>query len=101
MKTFYGASIERASSTEGKSYSQLPNAFRYRTELVPNCSCNAKSAVGLASISLEQDKTLRNSDLVVGEGGLLIVSGSRGDSDLSFRESLASMRRRPLSFEKE
>jgi hypothetical protein len=33
-KIFYGGSIDDASTESGKSYSDLPNAFRYRKEMV-------------------------------------------------------------------
>ena len=33
-KVFYGGSIDNATAENGKSYSELPNAFRYRNELV-------------------------------------------------------------------
>jgi|SRR5215212_1694080 len=47
---FYGSSIEGASTKEGKPYSALANAFRYRRELVPGCTCNGKDIIGLAQI---------------------------------------------------
>jgi uncharacterized protein DUF2865 len=100
-KPFYGTSIESSSSREGKLYSELPNAFRYRTELVPNCSCNGKSSIGLASISLEQDRTLRRGDLVANSDRTLLTSRVSGKSDISFKDGLVSMRRYSGSFAKE
>ena len=98
-KAFYGDSIERASGRDGRSYSELPNAFRYRTELIPNCSCTGKTSVGLASVSLEQDKTLRAGDLVADEHGVLHADRDRRNS--GFRESLASMRKIQANSDKE
>jgi hypothetical protein len=69
-KVFYGGSIDGASSENGKSYSDLPNAFRYRKEMVANCTCNGKDSVGLASIKIEDDLTLQKGDIVVGAGGM-------------------------------
>jgi hypothetical protein len=38
IKVFYGNSIGEASSKEGKPYSALSNALRYRKELVAGCT---------------------------------------------------------------
>ena len=73
-RIFYGASIDRASTESGKTYSSLPNAFRYREELVSGCTCNGKDPVGLASVSIEDDKTIRKGDLVAGENGLTVAT---------------------------
>ena len=74
-KVFYGGSIDNASTESGKSYSDLPNAFRYRTELVAGCSCNGKDPVGLAAIKIDDDRTLRKGDIVAGPNGLVVASG--------------------------
>jgi uncharacterized protein DUF2865 len=74
-KVFYGPSIDEAASEAGKPYSELPNAFRYRTELVPGCTCNGSGPVGLARIRIEDDKTLRRGDLVVAADGVKVATG--------------------------
>ena len=91
MKPYFGSNIERASDATGKLYSKLTNAFRYRTELVENCTCNGTNA-GLSRISIDQDPTLRAGDLIVGEKGRLVASRGRGDSESNFRDSMASMK---------
>lgn len=75
-KIYYGNSIDSARSESGKPYSSLPNAFKYREQLVSNCTCNGKDTVGLASIDIKDDKTLRSGDIVAGEGGLIVASRS-------------------------
>lgn len=74
-KVFYGGSIDNASTESGKSYSDLPNAFRYRNEMVAGCTCNGKDPVGLATIKIDDDKTLRKGDIVAGPNGLVVASG--------------------------
>ncbi|WP_407654497.1 DUF2865 domain-containing protein [Bradyrhizobium prioriisuperbiae] len=74
-KVFYGGSIDNASTESGKSYSDLPNAFRYRNELVAGCTCNGKDSVGLAAIKIDDDRTLRKGDIVAGPSGLVVASG--------------------------
>jgi hypothetical protein len=74
----YGSDIDNAATEDGKPYSELPNAFRYRSEIVSGCTCNGKDQVGLAPVSIESDPTLRRGDLIAGEGGL-VVSGRGSD----------------------
>jgi hypothetical protein len=70
----YGSSIDAAATETGKPYSELPNAFRYRTELVAGCTCNGKDQIGLAPVKIENDPTLRKGDIVAGEGGLAVAN---------------------------
>jgi hypothetical protein len=82
-KIVYGSSIDAAATETGKPYSELPNAFRYRNEMVAGCTCNGKDQVGLASVKIENDPTLRKGDIVAGEGGLVVanrVADKRGAS---------------------
>jgi hypothetical protein len=93
-KIVYGSSIDQAATENGKSYSELPNAFRYRTELVAGCTCNGKDQIGLAPVKIEDDPTLRKGDIVAGANGLVVaarVSDRRGAS-LNFSPASASLR---------
>lgn len=85
-KVFYGSSIDHASAENGKAYSELPNAFRYRNELVSGCTCNGKDQIGLAPVKIEDDPTLRKGDIVAGANGLLVAgrSGDRRGAELNF-----------------
>ena len=91
-KIFTGNSIDEASSKDGKSYSALPNAFRYRKELVPGCTCNGKDVVGLASVKIEDDKTLRRGDLVANKGGFEVVNRA-GNGQASFSAASDTVRK--------
>jgi hypothetical protein len=55
-KVVYGSNIDNAATENGKPYSELPNAFRYRSELVAGCTCNGKDQVGLAPVKIEDDR---------------------------------------------
>jgi hypothetical protein len=77
-KVVYGSNIDQAATETGKPYSELPNAFRYRTELVSGCTCNGKDSTGLAAVKIEDDTTLRKGDIVAGTDGLMV---SRGGAD--------------------
>lgn len=74
-KVVYGSSIDSAATSGGQPYADLPNAFRYRTELVAGCSCNGKDAFGLAPVKIDEDRTLRSGDIVAGANGLVIATG--------------------------
>lgn len=76
-KVVYGGDIDSAVTESGKPYSELPNAFKYRTALVPGCSCNGKDPAGLASVDIKNDPTLRKGDIVAGADGLMVAG--RGD----------------------
>ncbi|MDA9495302.1 DUF2865 domain-containing protein [Bradyrhizobium sp. CCBAU 11361] len=75
----YGSNIEDATTESGKSYSDLPNAFRYRNEIVSGCTCNGRDPVGLAQIKVEDDPTLRKGDIVAGADGLVVAGRNAGD----------------------
>jgi hypothetical protein len=70
----YGGDIDNAVSENGKPYSELPNAFRYRNEIIAGCTCNGKDAAGLAKVAIENDPTLRKGDIVAGENGMVVAS---------------------------
>jgi|SRR5271155_114224 len=75
-KVVYGGNIDNAVTESGKSYSELPNAFRYRDELVAGCTCNGKDSIGLAEVKIEDDPTLRRGDIVAGPNGLMVAGRS-------------------------
>lgn len=74
-KVVYGHDIDSAATDSGKPYSALPNAFRYRSELVNGCTCNGKTPGGLAYIDVKDDPTLHKGDLVANADGTLSTAG--------------------------
>lgn len=75
-KVFYGSAIDHAVTADGKQYSELPNAFKYRDEIVPGCTCNGKTQLGLAKVDVRDDPTIRKGDLVAGTDGLMVAGHS-------------------------
>jgi Protein of unknown function (DUF2865) len=75
----YGSNIDNAATENGKPYSELPNAFRYRGEIVAGCTCNGHDQFGLAPVKIEDDPTLRKGDIVVGADGALMAAGRVAD----------------------
>lgn len=82
-RVFYGSSIDDAATSSGRPYTDLPNAFRYRKEVVAGCTCNGKDAFGLARIDIADDKTLRKGDIVVGKDGLRVAAGRDEDGRMA------------------
>jgi hypothetical protein len=81
----YGNDIDHATTSTGKPYSELPNAFKYRNEMVAGCTCNGKDQAGLAQVPIEHDPTLRKGDIVAGADGLMIAKpGSGKHAELNF-----------------
>jgi hypothetical protein len=82
---FYGNDIEHAATSAGKPYSALPNAFKYRNDVVAGCTCNGKDSAGLAPVSIDRDPTLRRGDIVAGADGLMVANpGSGKHAELNF-----------------
>ena len=74
----FGSAVDDAKTERGKSYSELPNAFRYRTEIVDGCTCNGKDQFGVAAVSVETDPTLRKGDMVASGEGLMVTKRRAG-----------------------
>jgi len=95
-KVVYGGSIDAAATETGKPYSELPNAFRYRTELVAGCTCNGKDQTGLAPVKIENDPTLRRGDIIAGANGLMVTGrgADRRGASLNMSPASAAVRAR-------
>jgi hypothetical protein len=93
-KVVYGSTIDHAATENGKPYSELPNAFRYRNEMVAGCTCNGKDQLGLAPVKIEDDPTLRKGDIVAGANGLVVAArtSDRRGASLNFSPASASVR---------
>jgi hypothetical protein len=89
-KVVYGSNIDNAATESGKPYSELPNAFRYRNELVAGCTCNGKDQIGLAPVRIENDPTLRKGDIVAGADGLMVAGRGADKRGASLNFSPAS-----------
>jgi hypothetical protein len=74
-RVFVGGNINQAVSSDGKRYSDMPNAFVYREKLVADCTCNGNSQVGLAPQRAENDPTLQPGDIVATQHGLMAYRG--------------------------
>ena len=74
-----GAEVEQMVSLDGRAYSKLPNAFRYRKEYIKGCTCKVAEYDPLAGTKQAQDAavegTVQGAD---GQAGAPEVGGSSG-----------------------
>lgn len=75
-----GNSMDGARNRSGKSYASLPEAFAYRKQLKPDCSCRS---AGTPVMSVADDPTLRSGDLVVSQTAVVVF---RGGSQLPHKD---------------
>jgi hypothetical protein len=59
--------VTQAVSTSGRSYTQLPNAFAYRKQFNPSCSCKAVGQTWAEALRQLDDQTVERGDIVVTE----------------------------------
>lgn len=64
-----GEDMNSAVSINGQSYSSLANAFKYRTEFNPSCSCKAQGQTWADALKTLDDKSAaaQNGDIIVTE----------------------------------
>jgi hypothetical protein len=79
-RIYIGIDIDGAFATNGARYSDLTNAFRYRKELVADCTCNGKDVIGTAAVDIAADPTLRTGDIIATRQGLRVFTGPVRDT---------------------
>jgi len=73
-RLYSGSNIDYAMARDGSRYADLDNAFVYRKQLVPGCTCNGRDQFGLAPVNLNADPTLRPGDVVATGTGMVAVT---------------------------
>jgi hypothetical protein len=82
-KLYTGSGIDHAIGLDGRPYTELPNAYAYRKQVVANCTCNGKNIFGVARLAVNTDPTLRRGDVIVTRNGTMAVTG-RTDGGAQF-----------------
>ena len=82
-RIFSGDTISDATSADGRTYRKLANAFAYREQIVPGCTCNGRDSFGMAALKLEDDPTLQADDLISTPKGLVQFRIWRKDHNFS------------------
>ena len=60
-----GSDVNQAVASNGAPYTGLPNAFKYRTALVPACGCRKPGESWAQALGGMRDTTLQQDDIVV------------------------------------
>jgi hypothetical protein len=79
-QVYSGGSIDTAIAANGGRYADLANAYLYRKQAVPGCSCNGRDTFGLARMDAKSDPTLRLGDIVATENGFVAFTGGRNQA---------------------
>ncbi len=99
---FRGDVIEDAIAENGERYVNLTNAFVFRQQTVPGCTCNGKDGFGLAQIDVATDPTLRAGDVVATSDGLKVVKRpSRADRRTAGFSPIANASGLPIELRRE
>jgi hypothetical protein len=75
-----GEDVAQAVSSTGRIYKDLPNAFRYRRELVAACSCKQPNQTWAEALGGTRDETIERGDVVVTEEKAKALSQPRGEN---------------------
>jgi hypothetical protein len=62
-----GEDVSQAVSANGRLYTELPNAFAYRKQFNPSCSCKAAGQTWAEALKQLDDQTVERGDIVVTE----------------------------------
>ncbi len=62
-----GEDVTQAVSASGRLYTELPNAFAYRKQFNPSCSCKAAGQTWAEALKQLDDQTVERGDIVVTE----------------------------------
>jgi hypothetical protein len=77
-----GGTIDQATSTSGQAYKDLPNAFKYQTEFVKDCSCKPANMSWAQALANAEDDTVQRGDIVVDEERARAMSQPKGTGNL-------------------
>jgi hypothetical protein len=78
-KLYSGSGIDHAVGLDGRPYTELPNAYAYRKQVVANCTCNGKDIFGVARLAVNGDPTLRRGDVIATQNGTMTAAGKTGN----------------------
>lgn len=84
--------IENAVSADGRPYTALPNALRFRQRFDAACTCRPRNGSWAEAFSQRQDPTLRSGDQVISADQARLLS-TPADQRQAVREELAAEQR--------
>lgn len=90
-----GGRMENAADVEGKPYTELENAFRYRKEFVSGCSCKPEGQTWAQALSGVEDKTVKKGDIVVDEATADQMSRAKSPEEQAKAQAAAAAKPKP------
>jgi hypothetical protein len=75
-----GEEVAQAVASNGRTYKDLPNAFRYRREFTAACSCKQAGQTWADALGQTKDSTVERGDIVVTEERAKALSQPRNDT---------------------
>ena len=75
-----GEDVAQAVAGNGRTYKDLPNAFRYRREFTAACSCKQAGQTWADALGQTKDSTVERGDIVVTEERAKALSQPRNDT---------------------
>jgi len=75
-----GEDVSQATSINGQPYTSLPNAFRYRQEFNPSCSCKRTGESWAETLKDIQDNTVERGDIIVTDETAKALSQPKPDA---------------------
>jgi uncharacterized protein DUF2865 len=91
MSNRTGEDVNQAVSPTGAAYTALPNAFKYRTEVVPACSCRRPGQTWAQALGQVRDTTLQSDDIVVTPGVAKSMSQPRDSQGRPIRQDVKTL----------
>jgi hypothetical protein len=90
-----GEDMTQAVSIDGKPYSTLANAFKYRQEFNPSCSCRQTGQSWADALGSQRDSTVERGDIVVTEERAKVMSAPRDAQGRPIRTPAATQQAAP------
>ena len=88
-----GEDVAQAVASNGRVYKDLPNAFHYRREFSPSCSCKQPGQSWADALGQTRDSTIERGDIVVTEERAKALSQPRSESPNRTSASRAEARK--------
>jgi hypothetical protein len=82
-----GEDVNQAVSTTGQLYTSLPNAFKYRQEFNPSCSCKRPGESWADALKNLDDTTVERGDIIVTEETAKQLSQPKSDAAKGAKQS--------------
>jgi hypothetical protein len=92
-----GEDVAQSVSTTGQPYTSLANAFRYRQEFNPSCSCRRPGESWADTLRNQEDTTVERGDIIVTEENAKALAQPKPDAPARGKQSPRAAKSGPTS----